>query len=47
MSVICRLICRIFGHTTHPGVSAEWSVYYHCPRCLRLVPGGLSKERAS
>lgn len=44
MISIRRFVCRIFGHTTLPGVRTEWSFLHYCPRCAQLVEGRLARR---
>lgn len=39
MNTLRRLVCRVFGHTTLPGVNRRWSFLFWCPRCRQLVEG--------
>lgn len=35
-------LCRLFGHSKEAGTDPAMAIYFHCPRCKRLVPGNLS-----
>lgn len=45
MSALRRFLCGLFGHASLPGTDPARSICHHCPRCLRLVPGGLALVR--
>lgn len=44
MNAIRRLVCRLVGHTTLPGVRREWSLYHYCPRCTQMAEGKLVRR---
>ena len=44
MVTLRRFVCRIFGHTTLPGVRTEWSFLHYRPRCAQLVEGRLARR---
>lgn len=40
-----RFFCWLLGHTSFAGTNPERSLYFHCPRCRKLVVGGLGLRR--
>lgn len=42
-----RLLCLVFGHSTFAGTDPRRALVFHCPRCRRLVIGGLGLRRLS
>lgn len=46
MNALRRVLCWLFGHSHHPWINPELSVYFHCARCGELAPGARFHRRA-
>lgn len=46
MSYLRQALCWILGHSHHPWINPELSVYFHCARCGELAPGARFHRRA-